>query len=78
MPIMSDAIYEPDPEPYDVPRGTCPECGSGAVRHHVIGMPAHPEVMETAPAWVEFEGCVHPGYTRSCRACGLHWTDEEP
>ena len=49
MSIMSDAIYEPEPEPYDVPRGTCPECGSGAVKHFVIGYLVHPEAMETAP-----------------------------
>jgi hypothetical protein len=36
MPIQSDAIYEPDPEPYDLPRGTCPEWPE-VVRGRVVG-----------------------------------------
>ncbi len=39
---MSDAIHGYEPEPYDLPRGTCPECGSGAVKHLVIGYLEHP------------------------------------
>lgn len=81
MPITSDGIYGHQPEPYDVPRGNCPECESGAVKHLVIGDLVHPEEMETAPRWVEWVGCMHPGYDRECRHCGLTWTadeDDEP
>jgi hypothetical protein len=64
-------------EPYDVPRGTCPRCGSGDVRHLVIGMPALPESMSATPDWVEWVGCLHPGHDRECDACGLDWTVED-
>ncbi len=71
-----------DVEPYDVPRGTCPRCGSGRVRHHVIGDLIDPEAMHHTPSWVVWEGCIHPGHTRSCRACGETWIapeeDDEP
>jgi hypothetical protein len=70
---MPDEVLEP--QRYDVPRGTCPSCGSGRVVHHVYGMPIL-EVMETAPAWVSFEGCLRDHYDRSCRACGLRWEDD--
>jgi hypothetical protein len=33
--------------------------------------------METAPSWVEWTGCIHPGYTRRCGRCGLTWIDGE-
>ncbi len=78
MPTMSDAIsgHEPEPYvPYDVPRGTCPECGSGAVKHLVVGYLVDPEAMDTAPAWVEWTGCLHPGFNRECRRCRLTWSD---
>jgi hypothetical protein len=65
-------------EPYDVPRGTCPRCGSRAVRHLVIGFPAHPEALDSLPAWVEFVGCLHPGHDRECRRCGLEYLDDSP
>ena len=52
-------------EPYDVPRGTCPRCGSGDVRHLVIGMPALPESMSATPDWVEWWGACTPGTTAS-------------
>jgi hypothetical protein len=65
----------PEVEPYDVPRGTCPRCGSWRVRHHIIGFPPPPEARNT-PRWVTWEGCIHPGYDRDCRACGLTWLDD--
>jgi hypothetical protein len=64
MKSTSDAIHGWEPEPYDVPRGTCPECGSRAVKHLVIGYLEHPESMETTPAWVERVGCLHPEQPR--------------
>ena len=71
MPTMSDAAYGHELEPYDVPRGTCPDCGSRAVKHLVTGYLEDPESMESTPAWVEWVGCLHPGYNRQCRRCGL-------
>ena len=44
---------EPTP-PYDVPRGTCPRCGSTQVVHLVIGMPASPEELGSGPDWVSW------------------------
>jgi hypothetical protein len=80
MTISRDTGPGFDVDPYDVPRGTCPSCGSGRVRHHIIGYPPPPEARNT-PRWVSWEGCLHPGYTRSCRACGARWLedlDEDP
>ena len=75
MSLPDMAAPDTGAEPYDVPRGTCPECGSRAVKHLVIGYLEHPEAMDTAPAWVEWVGCMHPGYNRECRRCGLTWSD---
>ena len=75
MKSTADAAYGHEPEPYDVPRGTCPSCGSRAVKHLVIGYLEHPESMETTPAWVEWVGCMHPGYNRECRRCRLTWSE---
>jgi hypothetical protein len=77
MPIMSDALFVHEPEPYALPRGSCPRCGSGDVRHLMIGMPAHPQSMDSTPSWVEWVGCMHPGHDRECDGCGLDWTDDE-
>jgi hypothetical protein len=65
-------------EPYDVPRGTCPRCGSGDVQHLLVGMPAWPESMDRTPDWVEWVGCIHPGHDRECDHCGLAWSGEDP
>lgn len=62
----------------DTLRGTCPVCGSGEVRHLVIGMPAGPDLMDDDPEWVVWVGCVHPGHDRECDACGAVWIDDGP
>jgi hypothetical protein len=59
---------------YDVPRGTCPACGSGEVIHLVIGMPSDADVLRGLPEWVQLVGCVHPGWERECAACGARWS----
>lgn len=61
-------------EPYHVPRGICPTCGSGDITHLVIGLPTGPDVMTGDPTWVRWIGCVHPGYDRECTSCGSTWT----
>jgi hypothetical protein len=76
MSISRDAVAGYEPEPYDVPRGTCPECGSRAVRHLMIGYPVDPEALDSLPTWVEFVGCMHPGHDRECGRCGLAWLDD--
>ncbi|MFB9730858.1 hypothetical protein [Ornithinimicrobium kibberense] len=52
-------------------RGTCPECHSLDVRHHVLGMPAGPCPVE----WVDQLGCVvgHAATQRTCEHCGHGW-----
>ena len=62
---------------YDLPRGTCPACGGGQVRHLVIGLPADPEPLTSTPPWVEWVGCLHPGYDRECDRCGAQWESED-
>ena len=80
--MINPMILPPDPwhrgEPvapveYDVPRGTCPRCGTDQVVHLVIGMPASPGDFGSGPDWVSWVGCVHPGFDRSCAECGLTW-----
>ncbi|QBR91830.1 hypothetical protein EXE57_05735 [Nocardioides euryhalodurans] len=61
-------------EPYDVPRGACPACGSDDVTHLVIGLPSGPEAMEGDPDWVHWVGCVHAGFDRECGSCGATWS----
>src|SRR4051794_39020348 len=61
-------------EPYHVPRGICPTCGSGDITHLVIGLPTGPDVMTGDPDWVRWVGCVHPGYNRECTSCGSTWS----
>ena len=53
------------------PWGTCPECHSLDVRHHVLGMPAGPCPVE----WVDQLGCVvgHGVTQRTCEHCGHGW-----
>lgn len=65
-------------EVYDVPRGICPTCKSGDITHLVIGMPSGPEAMEGDPGWVHWVGCVHPGFDRTCGACGATWSSTSP
>lgn len=60
-------------EPYRVPRGTCPKCGSSDVIHLIIGLPMDPEAGAGDPDWVHWIGCVHPGYARECITCGSNW-----
>ena len=61
-----------EPMPYDVPRGTCPRCGTDQVVHLVIGMPLPDDLMD-GPDWVSWIGCIHPGFDRSCAECGWTW-----
>lgn len=63
--------------PYPLPRGTCPSCSSGEITHLIIGMPAGPDSGAGDPDWVAWVGCVNPGYTRRCEACGATWTPEK-
>ena len=58
---------------YEQPRGACPRCRSGNVRHLVTGMPSGPNA-GADPDWVARVGSVHPGYDRECLDCGLSWT----
>ena len=64
-----------DEEVIGYPRpGTSPACGGGNVQVVLYKMPA-PEEYESAPAWVEFAGCVIPEDfpTRCCNDCGNAW-----
>ena len=71
--ILPPLLREPSHDVvYDVPRGTCPRCGTDQIVHLVIGMPTSADVM-TGPDWVSWVGCVHPGFDRSCAECGLTW-----
>lgn len=58
----------------NVPRGICPECGSGEVMHLLIGMLLMEECATSQQDWVRVVGCVHPGYNRECASCGATWT----
>jgi len=58
------------------PRGSCPRCGSGEVVHLVMGMPTR-ELVETAPDWVWFGGCVVDGpEDRRCESCDHVWATD--
>ncbi len=74
MMLPPDELDGQEVEPYDLPRGTCPRCGSGNVRHLIVGLPAGPEPMNSTPDWVDWLGCVHPGHDRQCDQCGLTWS----
>ena len=65
--------FDGDIAPYDVPRGTCPSCGSAEVTHLIIGMPMGPPEDLGDPPWVSWVGCLHPGYNRRCSACDHTW-----
>ena len=78
MMLPPDDLDAEDFEPYDVPRGSCPRCGSNDIRHLLIGLPAGPEPMNSTPVWVEWVGCVHPGHDRECDSCGFAWTLADP
>ncbi|MBE9404262.1 hypothetical protein IOE58_08715 [Brachybacterium sp. Marseille-Q2903] len=62
---------EPTP-PYTEPRGTCPDCGSARVRHHLLGM-ADPRTDPPPPDWVDWHGCLLPFGDRSCEECDNFW-----
>ena len=76
--MINPQILPPDmwdrgePVEYDVPRGTCPRCGTDQIVHLVIGMPTSADP-RTGPDWVSWVGCIHPGFDRSCAECGLTW-----
>lgn len=78
MMIPPGGIDADEAMPYDLPRGRCPSCDASEVRHLVIGLPGAPEAMTSTPSWVEWVGCVHPGYDRECEQCGLTWMSEDP
>lgn len=59
------------------PRGTCPACHSEEVTHIVIGMPDF-DLMQLAPSWVEFAGCVvDSSADRRCESCGRTWQAQD-
>ena len=59
------------------PRGTCPTCHSEEVTHIVIGMPDF-DLMQLAPSWVEFAGCVvESPADRRCESCGRTWSAQD-
>lgn len=59
------------------PRDSCPRCHSANVTHVVIGMPDF-DVVDSAPSWVEFAGCVvHSFDDRRCESCGSSWCAAE-
>lgn len=62
---------EPAP-PYTEPRGTCPECGSGQVTHHLLGA-ADPRTEPADPSWIEWHGCIPSFGDRSCEECDAIW-----
>lgn len=72
-PMMLPPGDEPS-EPYTVARGVCPSCGSDEVVHLVIGMPSGPDAGSDDPDWVNWVGCVHPGFDRECNSCGATWS----
>ena len=73
MTIRRDDGKADEESAYDVPRGTCPACGGSEIRHLVIGLPADPGPLASTPTWVEWVGCLHPGYDRECERCGVQW-----
>lgn len=77
MTYSPDVIAGPWPEPYGLPRGTCPRCGSADVRHLVAGLPGTPEwTGGSTPEWVDGVGCLLPLHNRECDGCSLEWTDD--
>ena len=42
--------------------------------HLIIGLPANLDDMTGTPGWVDWVGCLHPGYDRRCDECGLAWS----
>ena len=59
--------------PYTEPRGTCPDCGSGQVIHHLLGV-ADPRTEPADPPWIEWHGCLPPFGDRSCEECDAIWS----
>jgi hypothetical protein len=78
MMLPPDDSDDPTQVTYDLPRGTCHRCGGEAIRHLVIGLPAGPAAINMTPAWVDWIGCVHPGYDRECDDCGFTWAASYP
>lgn len=62
-----------EPTPCEVPRGTCPRCDSTLVQHTIFGMPSGPEVVERAPRWLTWAGCVVGPFDRACQERRLQW-----
>lgn len=70
--ILGEEPAVPCPEP----RGTCPECGSHRVTHHLLGGP-DPRTEPPVPHWVQWHGCIPAFEDRSCEDCGAGWCVEE-
>ncbi|MGP9538115.1 hypothetical protein ACT3SP_08885 [Brachybacterium sp. AOP43-C2-M15] len=69
-------LSEEPPEPYAEPRGTCPECGSARVTHHLLGGP-DPRTEESDPPWLQWHGCLPAFGDRSCEDCEAIWDVED-
>lgn len=78
MMLPLDELDGHEVEPYDIPRSTCPRCGSGDIRRLLIGRPTGPHPMNSTPDWVARVGCVHLGYDRERDDCGLAWSNADP
>lgn len=75
--VISMYITESDQpaSPYNAPRGSCPDCGSGEVRHVVAG-PFEDRSQVDDPQWVDWRPDLVIHCDRECETCGLEWSCE--
>lgn len=78
MVLPLDELDGHEVQSHDIPRGTCPRCGSRDIRHLLIGRPAGLKPMNSTQDWVAWVGCVHLEYDRECDDCGLAWSNADP